>query len=868
MNLPSLVMDLLERAEPLAELDDLLTAGAAGGRVALVAGEAGAGKSALVSAFAERCGARARVLWGACDPLLTPRALGPLHDIARQVGGALSERVSSPESRRADVFDTLVTALDGPRQRARPVLVIEDLHWADEATLDMVAFLGRRLPQVRALLVLTYRDDEIGPDHQLHPVLAGLPRVAVRRLALPPLSAAAVAELARKAGRPADSVYRVTGGNPLLVTEVLAQRAPDVPATVRDLVLARLAGLSAPARAVAGLVSVVPSQADAVLLRDHAAEVDECLAAGVLIVTPTDGLAFRHELLRRAVEESLSPVRRAALHAEVLAGLSGRAGVDPARLVHHAHHAGDHAAVLRWVPVAARRAAEVGAYRQAAAHYAIALPLTADRPAADRAEILEAYSLAAYHGGLTPEALDAVRQALALRESTGDAERMGEDLRWVSRLSWWNGRPDEARAAAVRAIEVLETLPPGAALAAAYGQLSGLHQLRDELADAMRWAHRARELARRVGDLRTELRAAVHIGSIRMKTGDPAAIALLDEAHQRAVAAGCDDDAGLALVNVATIAMDRGDLDVADAALDRALDFTTARDLDGYTRHTLGHRARLRLLRGDWRAARADADQSLTGPEQPGAALVPALVVRGLIRVRRGEPGGRDDLELAAARAFRTGEAQFVAPAAAALAELSWLTGRPDRGAAEAERGLEVIERAGNPWWLGELAFWWWRCGGPGTAPGAATRPFRLSIDGDWPGAAGEWAARGCPYLRAEALACGDGEAIAEAVRIFDGFGAVVAARRARARLRDLGLPVPRGPRATTAADPVGLTARQAEVLRLLADGLSNAQIAARLTLSAKTVDHHVSAVLAKLGVRTRGQAAAAVRNWGTAPPT
>jgi DNA-binding CsgD family transcriptional regulator/tetratricopeptide (TPR) repeat protein len=861
-------MELLERAEPLAELDDLLTAGAAGGRVALVAGEAGAGKSALVVAFTERSGARARVLWGACDPLLTPRALGPLHDIARQVGGELSERVSTPESRRADVFESLLAALDGPRQRARPVVVIEDLHWADEATLDMVAFLGRRLPQVRALLVLTYRDDEIGPDHQLRTVLAGLPRAVVRRLALPPLSATAVAELARRAGRTADSVHQVTGGNPLLVTEVLAQRALDVPATVRDLVLARLAGLSVPAREVAGLVSVVPSQVEAVLLRDHAAEVDECLAAGVLIVTAADGLAFRHELLRRAVEESLSPVRRAALHAEVLAGLSGRPGVDPARLVHHAHHAGDHAAVLRWVPVAAQRAAEVGAYRQAAAHYATALPLTVDQPAVDRAGMLEAYSLAAYHGGLTPEALDAVQQALTLRESTGDAERIGEDLRWVSRLSWWNGRPDEARAAAVRAIEVLETMPPGAALAAAYGQLSGLHQLSDDVDDAIRWAERARDLARRVGDVRTELRATVHVGSIRMKTGDPSGIPLLDEAHRRAVAAGCDDDAGLALVNIGTIAMDRGELDVAPEALDRALEFTIARDLDGYTRHTLGHRARLRLLRGDWRAARADADQALTGPEQPGAALVPALAVRGLIRVRRGESGGRDDLELAAARAHRTGEAQFVAPASAALAELYWLIGRPDRAAAEAKRGLEVIERAGNMWWLGELAFWLWRCGGLSEAPRNTARPFRLLIDGDWPGAAEEWAARGCPYPRAEALACGDGEAIAEAVRIFDGFGAAVAARRARAELRDLGLPVPRGPRASTAADPIGLTARQAEVLRLLADGLSNAQIAARLTLSAKTVDHHVSAVLAKLGVRNRGQAAAAARNRGIAPPT
>lgn len=181
-------MELLERAGPLGALDELVTASAAGGRIALIAGEAGAGKSALVGAFAARVGSRARVLHGACDPLLTPRALGPLHDITRQVGGALAERLAGVEAgdgregeRRGAVFDALLDELDGPRQRRRPVVVIEDAHWADEATLDLTAFLGRRLAGYRALLVLTYRDDEVGPDHPLHAVLAGLPRPLVRR---------------------------------------------------------------------------------------------------------------------------------------------------------------------------------------------------------------------------------------------------------------------------------------------------------------------------------------------------------------------------------------------------------------------------------------------------------------------------------------------------------------------------------------------------------------------------------------------------------------------------------------------------------------------------------------------------------------
>jgi DNA-binding CsgD family transcriptional regulator len=269
------------------------------------------------------------------------------------------------------------------------------------------------------------------------------------------------------------------------------------------------------------------------------------------------------------------------------------------------------------------------------------------------------------------------------------------------------------------------------------------------------------------------------------------------------------------------------------------------------------------MHRGDWAAARDDAEQALAGPPQPGGALVSALAVRALLRSRLGEDGGLADAEAAAEHGYPTGEAQFLCAAAIALAEARFLAGDRERAAAEARRGLAAAERIGHPWFVGELAFWVWRCAGLPAAPAVAAAPFRLLVDGDWEAAAKMWERRGCPYARAEALSFGDSSAAAEALLIFDRLGAARSARRLRADLRDRGLKVPRGPRRSTAADPTGLTGRQREVLALLAEGLSNAEIAARLTLSAKTVDHHVSAVLGKLGVPSRGQAVVAARRRG-----
>ncbi|MFC0532333.1 ATP-binding protein [Phytohabitans kaempferiae] len=864
------MVDLLERGALLDELGGVLAETAAAGRVVLVAGEAGVGKSALVRWFGEGLSGQVRFVYGVCDPLLTPRALGPLHDLAREVGGRLADLLAAG-SPREQLFAALLDELD--QRSRRQVVVIEDAHWADEATLDLLLFLGRRMARIRTLLIVTYRDDELGVDHPLRAVVGRLPPEVVRRMRPGPLSEAAVAELAARSERPATGLHALTGGNPLLVTEVLAAGGAGVPMTVRDLVLARFVGLPVEAQEAVRLVAVVPTRAELWLL-EQALEsglmaVDPAVAAGLLVTGP-EGVGFRHELLRRAVEASLSAVVRRKLNRQVLAVLTGLEGrdVDLARLVHHAREAGDVEAVLRYAPEAARLAAAVAAHREAVEHYRAVLRHADRLPGAIHAELLEGYSVECYLSGLSVEAVSARHAAVGLRERLGDREQVGAGLRWLSRLHWWDGNRHEAEAAAARAIAVLETLGPSHELAMAYSNQAQLDMLDNRLTAAIGWAERAIELAVRFEDQQTVSHALTNIGSARILAGDPGGRADLERAFEVAVAAGLVDDAARALVNLSTDSAVMRDHHHARQDLDRAFAFVQARELSGYIQHVQGFRARLRLDLGDWAGAERDAREALALPVAGGARVVDCLVPLALLEARRGDPAAAATLQEATERGFATVELQWTAPVAAARAEYAWLHGDDGRIAEEATALFERAVRAAHPWFTGELAFWLWLAGALPETPAVVAEPYRLLLAGDWQASAEAWRAMGCPYQRALVLACGDREeAASEALVLLDGLGARQAALRVRQDLRRRGhRRLPRGPIRATAANPARLTARQVEVLALLAEGLSDAAIAARLSLSTKTVGHHVSALLGKLAVRSRHEAAAAARRLGVVP--
>src|SRR5260370_14432995 len=327
-------MELLERDPYFEQLSVLFhTATTGNGRTVLVSGEAGIGKTALVEQFVSLHCRAARRLWGACEALFTPRPLGPLYDIAVQTRGTLSTLMSR-DTPRPTLFSAF---LDELQTSASPtVVVFEDDPGTDEATLDLIKFLGRRIASLAALFILTYRDDELSLDHPLWSVVGDLTSAAVARLRLVPLSEQAVTHLAQQAHRSAEQLYAITGGNPFFVTEVLASASPGVPMTVRDAVLARVARLSPAARTLLELASVVPSRTERWLLEDilgsAASALEECLTRGMLTLDQTM-VAFRHELARQAVESTLSPLRRQVLHTQAL-----QAPLNPGRNPHHTAH--------------------------------------------------------------------------------------------------------------------------------------------------------------------------------------------------------------------------------------------------------------------------------------------------------------------------------------------------------------------------------------------------------------------------------------------------------------------------------------------------------------------------------------------------
>ncbi|MFG2617530.1 ATP-binding protein [Streptomyces sp. NPDC048507] len=854
-------MDLLEREAELQALVGHLKAAVSGpGRLVLLRGEAGSGKTAVVRRLERLTDPHVRVLVGACDPLTTPRPLGPLMDLApylgRPVRAALAG-VGTASCRNDEVFDLLLADLG----TCPGLLVVEDVHWADEATLDLLRYLVRRLPKAPALVVVTYRDDEIGRTHHLNNLLgtlAGYPWVYRQDLA--PLSLQAVARLGTGHAVDAELLHRLSAGNPFLVAEVLAAPAEPVPATVREAVTGRLAGLSAAARAVVDVLAVlgrrVPLRLLADVLPDPEKSLDEAVACGI-VCTDGQGAGFRHELSRLAVLDAVPAAFRLRVHRQVLAvmGSGPVAGEDLALLADHAEGAGDPSAVLKYAPAAAARAASSGAYREAAVQYARAL-LYADRLPADRlAPLLEGHSRACLLSSRLDEGIAARRTAVRLRRTLGEPLREGDDLRWLSGWLWPAGKAAEAGRTGLDAVRVLEGLGPSQELARAYLNLCRLAcYAHDGVEATAAYAEKATALGERFGDAGVLVQARFHAAASRMLGGE-GGWEDCEHALSSAMAQDLPVDSGLLALVTCWLAALQRDVSRTGAAVSRAESYCLERDLQSYLLCARAWGSTGLLHRGAWIPAADAARAVLSHPHAPPVARSTALTVLGLVQARQGKARVWPLLDRAAKLVdpdclLDTGLGRE------ARVEAAWLVGDHELVRAEAGRALAALADRTHPWLSGPLACWIGRAGGT-PPPVPAAGPYALELAGDWAGAAARWDGLGCPYDAALARLAGDAPALHQALTALEALGALPAAEHTRAVMRARGVrPGRRGPRSATRANPYGLTNRELDVMKLLDEGLTDAEIAARLYITPKTAGHHVGAVLAKVGVHTRHEAA------------
>ena len=851
---------LLERQ---AELETLSTAveraGTGRGSAVLLLGEAGIGKTSLVRAFLSAAAGRARVLAGACEDLLTPRALGPLRDAARSAAGGPLAVALSPHADPDLVFAAACDELAASPSPA--VLVVEDVHWADGATLDVLRYLGTRVQNLPAVLLMTYRDDALARDHPLRGVLGALGSTTASRLRLTPLTADAVREMAAPTNLDPGELFQLTGGNPFFVSEVLANPGEVVPPTVVDAVLARVRTLSQPAQTALDRLAVIPSGAEVSLLRvlvGDLAPVAEAERAGVVEVR-SDVVAFRHEIARRAVAESLPASVRLELNADVLRALLASSDCDPFRALHHAVEAGDDHAVMGHGETAAREARRVGAHLQAAACYAQVLARGHRLPAARRAALGEAYAWALSNTNQPQAAAAAAAAAAELWQLEGDNQRLVRALVTLSRHQWLTERTADAHTSAERAFELARPLGDSYQNALATLNLGGLLVLNDREEDGLPYLNEALDIAERSGASSVAALCLNYRGSARLQLGDCGGCDDLLRSMAQAAELGNHEYVMRAYYNLIEGLWRLGGYPEALSYIEQAEHYGRDRDFRVHDYMFAARRCRLALMHGRLAEAEAGLRDLVEGQDDPGMIGRETIPALARVLVRQGSADAPEWLALAARHAAMADVLEWLVPTGLAYIEHAWLTG--DHGRAGPYPGL-LLERTDRPGMLvqrGELLVYLRRLGYPAVPFPGCPEPYAAALRGDWRSAADAWLAVGDPYEHALELAgSGQVEPALEALAILDGLGAAPAVALVRRRLRGLGVArLPRRPQPGTLTNPAGLTDRQLEILRLVATGLSNAEIAQRLVVSPRTVDHHVSAILAKLGVPTRREAAA-----------
>lgn len=854
-------MELLERELELTLLQQCFDALATGeGNCAFVYGDAGMGKSSLVRQFCRQLTPRHRLLTGSCDALFSPRPLGPVYDILYQMGADDWQNQTGPEQ-RVLLFNHVFNELAAIPQPI--VLWFEDIHWADEATLDFIRFLARRISRLSCMFILTFRDNEIAIGHPLRQVMSQIPPASIQRIALQPLSRATVDTLSKAKAYDGARVFGITGGNPFYVNEILAAHHEEIPRTLSDTVLAVFQRQSAPTRGLWELLSVLPSGFEPALLEQIDAGFDASILNGLqsgILVEEGGYLKFKHELYRLAIEAALPSTHRVRLNQKILdlfAEIFLQAG-QVERVVHHATQAGNASLTLNYAPQAARKAAGLGAHTEAARLYVTAIEYSRGADMLTRIQFFEAYAYECYLTSQLPLAIEYTEKAKQLWEEAGNAEQTGNSMRFLSRLWWFSGNGANALLLAEQAIQQLKDIPAGRVRALAYSNMSQLKMLAGETDACIYWGEQAIGIANALADPEILSHAKNNIGSVLMKQSDTfeKGLAILEESLQIAIQHSFHEHVARAYTNLSSGLMQKKRYRLADRYLTDGLKFCEERDLDSWTIYMSYWKAQLKLETGFWDEAFQLATYLINHPKISVISLVGTISIQAVIQLRRGSMVNWEQLEKARQQAFATGEVQRIVPVMLVFLEGEWITGERRYKEEDLETANKIINASGAQQECHEYSCWLWLARRIQIPFTYSEEGYELTSTESAAKSADYWAKCGAPYYEAVCSFFAGQEEALKAVEIMGKLGATAVQEKMKKELRAAGIKkIPRGIQKKTASNSAGLTARELEILKHIQDGLQNKEIAAKLFLSAKTIDNHITSILFKLDVNSRVKA-------------
>jgi DNA-binding CsgD family transcriptional regulator/tetratricopeptide (TPR) repeat protein len=762
---------------------------------------------------------------------------------------------------RSELFTSFLRELEN--QEKPSLIVFEDIHWADEATVDFIKFFARRITRFHCLFVLTYRDTEIHSQHPLRSVLGQLPPDSFVRLQLTPFSRQAVEKMAMQKGFKGDDVYSISGGNPFYVTEILASYNVYIPDNIKDSILSSYSRLDENTMPVWQILSCLPTGLETKYLEQLESSYATTIHSGVdlgILVLKENSIFFKHELYRRTIEASLSPIVRIRLNKKILELFreSFEQNGETERIIHHAKNANDYELVVHYAPLAAKQAAIIGAHTEAAKLYLSAIEYYQGDDPDILIRFYEPYAYECYLTSQVNEAIIYAGKSLSLLGQKNDIGRIGNCLRFLSLLYLFDGNRAKSESYAIQSIDVYAHQPPSKAKAMAYANMGRLKAMLDDKDECILWSEKAITMAEDLGDEETLCYAWNSLGTVLSKIHSSRnnGLEFLRKSMNLALKNNYEEYIGHAYANFVAVAVVTRDYLLAKKMLEEGIQFCEDRDLDLGTKYLSIYKARIYLETGYWNEAYNIANNFLTNEEQFSLIKIGPRIIAATIKMRRGDVDVLPQLLEAKKKAFETGQLNRILPSITALLEYEWIMDRRFADQADLDYVINAMGLHGNIYENSAFAYWLLKARKQTLQLDDLYEGFRINDRTTAIEAASLWKRLGCPYEQALALFEGDDNDKKEAISIIQKLGGDAVYNKLKFDMRASGIKsIPRGIRKNTRSNPAHLTERELDILQLLKEGARNKEIGSRLFISSKTVDNHISSIFFKLNVHSRAKA-------------